>query len=238
MAFPDKLKCEVENYINKHHPNQAWWEQYFDIAFVSDVELAKRLVQEMMSIRTVYQLLEGLRAQNELLRAQSKIQIITYASVYEAILHHIIFKTDLKLNQEVINLLSKEKYVKRSLPMPHQNITHNGEIIYTMAKVPITREERYIKFEEILHVTQKLNLIDSSLYEDLLELYNLRNAIHIHAEIAKGINYQLEISKKAHKLIKPFKNQIIDGLKAHKLVDRKYNVKFSRKELIPKFDIQ
>ena len=88
MAFPENLKKEVEDYINKHHPNQAWWEQYFDFAFVNDTELAKRLVQEMMSIRTVYQLLEGLRAKNELLRAQTKIQIITYASVYEAVLHH------------------------------------------------------------------------------------------------------------------------------------------------------
>jgi len=232
MAFPENLKKKVEDYINKHHPNQAWWEQYFDIAFVNDTELAKRLVQEMMSIRTVYQLLEGLRAKNELLRAQTKIQIITYASVYEAVLHHVVFKTNLKLNHEVVNLLKKDKYVNRSLPKPYQNIVHNTETIYTMAKVSDTRDERYIKFEEILVVAQRLNLIDSSLYNDLLELYNLRNAIHLHAEIAKGVNYELEISKKAHKLIKPFKSQIIDGLKSHKLIDRKYNVRFSRKELI------
>ena len=62
MAFPDQLKIDVENYINKHHPNQALWEQYFDIEFVSDANLASRLVQEMMAVRTIYQLLEGLRA--------------------------------------------------------------------------------------------------------------------------------------------------------------------------------
>lgn len=232
MAFPKKLKDEVEEYINKHHPNQKWWEQYFDSIFVSDVELSKRLVQEMMSIRTVYQLLEGLRAKDELLRAQTKIQIITYASVYEAVLHHIIFKTNISTKPEVQDLLIKTKYVQRSLPAPNRNLTHNGETIYTMAKVPDVRDERYIKFEEILSAAKNLNLIDQDLFESLLELYNLRNAIHLQAEIAKGVNYQLEISKKAHKLLKPFKRQIIDGLKLHKIVDRKYNVRFSRKEII------
>ena len=101
-----------------------------------------------------------------------------------------------------------------------------------MAKVTGIRDERYIKFEEILLVGKTLSLIDQSLYDDLLELYNLRNAIHIHAEIAKGVNYELQISKKAHKLLKPFKSQIIDGLKRQKIVNRKYNVRFSRKELL------
>lgn len=232
MAFNSELKKAVEDYINKHHPNQEWWEQYFDSVFVSDPELSNRLVQEMMSIRTVYQLLEGLRAKNELLRAQTKIQIITYASVYEAVLHHIIFKTDLSLKQEVVQLLIKDKYVRRSLPAPHKNLIHCGEEIYTMAKVPDVRDERYIKFEEILLVSKDLKLIDKQLYDDLLELYNLRNAIHLQAEIAKGVDYQLVISKKAHKLLRPFKNQIIDGLKINKIVDRKYNVRFSRKEIV------
>lgn len=232
MAFPEKLKHEVETYMNKHHPNETWWNQYFDKELVADRELAGRLVQEMMALRTVYQLLEGLRAKNELLRAQTKIQIITYASVYEAVIHQVIFKTDLLNSHTVKKLLSKDKYVNRSLPKPHQNIIHNGEKIYTMAKVPDIKDERYIKFEEILSASKELKLIDESLFDELLELYNLRNAIHIHAEIAKGVTYELQISKKAHKLLKPFKRQIIDGLKQKKIVDRKYNVKFSRKETV------
>jgi len=232
MAFPEKLKLEVETYMNKYHPNVSWWNQYFDKELVADRDLAGRLVQEMMALRTVYQLLEGLRAKNELLRAQTKIQIITYASVYEAVMHQVIFKTDLVNSPEVKKLLTKDKYVNRSLPKPHQNIVHQGEKIYTMAKVSDIRDERYIKFEEILNTAKELKLIDESMFEDLLELYNLRNAIHIHAEIAKGVTYELEISKKAHKLLKPFKRQIIDGLKLKKIVDRKYNVKFSRKETI------
>lgn len=231
MAFPEKLKKEVEEYMNKHHQDKAWWERYFDKELVADLDLASRLVQEMIALRSIYQLLEGLRAKNELLRAQAKIQIITYASVYEAVAHQILFRTDLRNSAEVKKLLIKDKYVRRAMPKPCQNLTHNGEEIFTMAKVPDIRDERYIKFEEILSTAETLGLVDSSLHSDLLELYNLRNAIHIHAEIAKGVKYELEVSKKAHKLLKSFKSQIIKGLKAHKIVDRKYNVRFSRREI-------
>ena len=61
MAFPKELKKGVEEYMNKHHPNQEWWNKYFDNEFVADTDLANRLVQEMMAIRSIYQLLEGLR---------------------------------------------------------------------------------------------------------------------------------------------------------------------------------
>ena len=232
MAFSEELKLKVNEYINKHHPNEEWWRQYFDTPFVADTDLANRLVQEMMAIRSIYQLLEGLRVENKLLRAQAKIQIITYASVYEAVLHCVIFQTGLKDTSHVKNLLSQDKYVKRSLPEPYKNIVHCEENIYTMAKVEGRRDERYIKFEEILSVAKTLELIDDSLHNNLLELYNLRNAIHLQAEIKKGVVYELEISQKAHKLLKPFKRQIIEGLKRHKIVDRRYNVRFSRKEII------
>lgn len=43
---------------------------------------------------------------------------------------------------------------------------------------------------------------------------------------------EIFLSKKAHKLLKPFKRQLIDGLKLHKLIPRTYNVRFSRKEIV------
>ena len=100
-----------------------------------------------------------------------------------------------------------------------------------MAKVSSSRDERYIKFEEILNVAEQLNLIDSGLKADLLELYNFRNAIHLQAEINRNVIYELNTARKGHKLLKPFKQQIIDGLKKHGIVDRRYNVRFSRKEI-------
>ena len=131
MAFSEELKLKVNEYINKHHPNEEWWRQYFDTPFVADTDLANRLVQEMMAIRSIYQLLEGLRVENKLLRAQAKIQIITYASVYEAVLHCVIFQTGLKDTSHVKNLLTQDKYVKRSLPEPYKNIVHCEENLRT-----------------------------------------------------------------------------------------------------------
>ncbi len=70
---------------------------------------------------------------------------------------------------EVSNLLKYKKWVQRSLPSPNKDITHNGEDIFTMAKVSSRRDERYIKFEEILNAAEQLKLIDSGLKTDLLE---------------------------------------------------------------------
>lgn len=40
----------------------------------------------------------------------------------------------------------------------------------------------------------------------------MRNCIHIHAEIRKGLKYELEQSKKAYWRMKPFKDQVEQGL--------------------------
>lgn len=231
MAFPEKLKTDVLEYIEKHHPNRRWWEQYFDKPFISDSTLAVKLVDEMMSIRSIYQFLEGLR-EPTLIRAQAKFQIITYASVYEAVLHHLIFNTRLNTEDAVKKILCFETYVKRCLPSPFKDIKHNGEEIYTVAKVPKIKDERYVKFDDILTAAKELKLINHEMYDDLLALFSQRNAIHLQAEIAKGIQYEIKLSKKAHELLKPFKRQLVAGLKLHNIIPRTYNVRFTRKEIV------
>ena len=47
---------------------------------------------------------------------------------------------------------------------------------------------------------------------ELIELYSYRNGIHIMAEQRKGISYELELSKKAYRRMKPFIDQIKDKL--------------------------
>ena len=44
-----------------------------------------------MSARIIYKLLEGVGADEWLQRAQIRSQILSYASMYEAAIHHIIF---------------------------------------------------------------------------------------------------------------------------------------------------
>lgn len=48
---------------------------------------------------------------------------------------------------------------------------------------------------------------------ELIEIYGNRNGIHLVAEQRKGINYELELSKKAYKRMQPFIEQIKQKLK-------------------------
>ena len=62
----------------------------------------------------------------------------------------------------------------------------------------------------------KINEIN--LCEDLIKIYELRNAIHIHAELKKDIDYHLYMSKLAYKRMKPFIEQIKRKLKQDNMI--------------------
>lgn len=51
-----------------------------------------------------------------------------------------------------------------------------------------------------------------SLPEELIEIYSYRNGIHLIAEQRKGISYEINLSKKAYRRMKPFIEQIKEKL--------------------------
>ena len=51
------------------------------------------------------------------------------------------------------------------------------------------------------------------IFEDIKEIYRYRNGVHIAAEQNKNIKYELELSRKAYRRIKPFFEQIGNKLK-------------------------
>jgi hypothetical protein len=54
-------------------------------------------------------------------------------------------------------------------------------------------------------------LIDDWLKDEIIEFYEARNAIHIHAEIRKSLDYQLDLSKRAYRRMEPFIEQITNN---------------------------
>ena len=89
MSFPPDVKAAVEEYARAHLPPDSWYTQFFD--FVADADLARRLAEEFKAARTVYKLFRGLDAVDWMQRAEVRIQVLQYASIYEAVLHHILF---------------------------------------------------------------------------------------------------------------------------------------------------
>ena len=56
-------------------------------------------------------------------------------------------------------------------------------------------------------------------YSELVRIYEVRNAIHLQAELKKEIAYQLQLSKIAYKRMVPFLAQIKAKLAKDKLID-------------------
>jgi len=62
-----------------------------------------------------------------------------------------------------------------------------------------------IRFDAKAQAAANFGLITTTLRDDLVEVFSARNAIHLHAEINKNLNYQLELSKKAYRRMQPLR---------------------------------
>jgi hypothetical protein len=69
-----------------------------------------------------------------------------------------------------------------------------------------------VRFDKKAECATTLGLIEPWLRDELIEFYEARNAIHIHAEIRKSLDYQLDLSKRAYWRMQPFKEQIMAAL--------------------------
>lgn len=214
MAFEKPVKDKITQYIGAHVGDEAWHIAYFD--FIDDTDLAKRLGEEFISTRYIYKMLEGLGADDWLQRAQIRNQILSYASIYEAVIHHLLF--DVFSSEPLV--LSLTKFVtKKQISIPansaallEKHLLHEGrKIIPTYEAIGRTDESK-VRFDKKAECAEALGLIEPWLKEELIEFYEARNAIHIHAEIRKSMTYQLDLSKRAYRRMQPFKDNIVAGM--------------------------
>jgi hypothetical protein len=153
-----------------------------------------------------------MQADDYLKIAQIRIQIIYYASIYEAVIHHVLFDL-LEDKNEVKDLYLTENYKRISVSKELEDLEHDGKKIYTVYKDTFTRDINQIRFEYKVDASIQLGLIDPTLGEELKKIYTLRNAIHLHAEIRKGIQYEIDMSLVAYRRMKIFREQITQGLR-------------------------
>jgi len=220
VAFSDGTRDAIKEYIDGHLADWEWHKNRF--SFISDHTLRDRLADEFISTRYVYKLLEGMAADDWLLRAQIRLQVLSYASIYEAVIHHILFD-DLSANPKVQALIEFKTKKQISIPAHKKAaleaaLEHDGkEIIPTYEGIGRTDESK-VRFEKKAECAAELGLIEHWLMEEIIEFYEARNAIHIHAEIRKSLDYQLDLSKRAYLRMEPFIEQVstnLDAVLAH-----------------------
>lgn len=211
MAFDPDTKDKVSRYINAHLGDEAWHLSYFD--FLTDKELARRLGEEFISTRHTYKYFEGMGAEGWLQRAQVRLQVLCYASIYEAVIHHLLF-VDLAANPSVIALTEFPTKKQISIPADSmaalaKHLEHDGKEIIPMFEAIGKTEETKVRFDKKVECAQALGILEDWLATELIEFYEARNAIHIHAEIRKSLAYEIDLARRAYMRLQPFKEQII-----------------------------
>lgn len=216
MPFEVKTTQDVIYYVTRDIADEAWHVDFF--RFISDVKLAQRLGEEFISTRCMYKILEGLAVTKWMLRAQVRQQVMSYASIYEAVLHHLLFSV-FSADPKVLAL--KQQMGRNDVSIPpaklallQSHLSHGGKPIYVTQDALKKVKETSIRFDKKAECARDLGLINQALMDDLIEFYEARNAIHIHAEIRKSLKYQIALSVKAYRRMEPFKNQIEKGLVA------------------------
>jgi len=211
MAFDVETKDTVSHYINAHLGDESWHLAYFD--FLTDKSLAQRLGEEFISTRHTYKYFEGMGAQGWLQRAQVRLQVLCYASIYEAVLHHVLFD-DLAENPSVIALT--EFPTKKQISIPAESLAvlskhlkHDGKDIFPTFEAIGRTDETKVRFDKKAECALSLGIIEDWLAAELIEFYEARNAIHIHAEIRKSMAYEIDLARRAYMRLQPFKDQLI-----------------------------
>ena len=238
MAFTEEIKKAIDEYCCRDLNNDEWYEKQFD--FIKDATLKNRIVCEFKNVRYIYKIFEGLSAKDELYLAEVRLQILMYASIYEAVIHYLLFEEYYKDKEQVKNSLIQTVHKPFDIPTAKQailesHLSHDGKRIIPHFETKKKRDITKIRFEEKCKLAFELGLLteipeqsetpstivtsedcqDMPMFcAELIRIYEIRNAIHIHAELKKDIDYHIEISKVAYRRMQPFVAQIKARLRA------------------------
>jgi len=213
MPFSESIQSAITVYIEKYTGDASFYEEYF--WFISDKELRTRLEDEFKSARYVYKLLEGMQAKDWLLNAEVRIQILLYASIYEAVLHHVLF-LDYADTAPVKRITTYEARKKINISGMIENqiikaYAPTGVIAVYQLESAKT-DQRKIVFEDKAATALELGLIDQPIYDVIVKVYSLRNAIHLHAELRRNIAYEIEAARDAYWHLQGFCRRIAERM--------------------------
>lgn len=218
MPFTPGTREEIICYCTNHLPEDDWYEEQFD--FINDEELRNRIIQEFKAIRFAYKLYEGISAADENLIFEVRNQIMAYASIYEAIIENVLesYYSDTKEYDALMHhiVLKKISIPQYKLDRLKKELEHDGKQIIPAYNARTKKEKPQVRFDDKCKAACKLGLIYSyekdgvsvNLPEEIIEIYGYRNCIHLIAERRKEITYELELSKKAYRRMKPFLEQV------------------------------
>lgn len=224
MPLEEKIKNAVYDYCNNHLPDESWYEDEFE--FIEDATFRNRIIEEFRGIRFAYKLYEGIEAKAENQIFEVRHQIFSYATIYEAVIHYVLYtyydKTDAFHNLQYHTTLAKVDIPGSKLAILNKELSHDGKSIVPMYMKERKKDDSQIRFDDKCRTAEEIGLLykftnkdgeEIDLPSEIIEIYGYRNAIHLVAEQRKGIAYEPELSKRAYRRMRPFIDQIKSKLR-------------------------
>ena len=140
MAFSKEIKKEIEQYSSNHLPLDSWYENEF--SFIQDIWLRKRIIEEFKTVRFAYKLYEGIEATGENLLFEVRNQILSYASIYEAVIETVL-NTYYSNTSEFESLMYYVIPIKITIPKTKQEKMQNI--------LSHDKDETYLVWEDSSH---------------------------------------------------------------------------------------
>ena len=223
MPFSEQVRTTIYDYCENHLADEAWYNNEFD--FIEESTIRKRIIEEFKGIRFAYKLYEGISATDENRIFEVRHQILAYASIYEAIIHFVLYtyyQDTVEFHKMQYHTVpTKMSICERQMIEVKKILSQQNEHIYIYHNQERKKDESQVRFDDKCRAAEALGLIRKfvsdqreviDLPAEIIEIYGYRNAIHLVAEQRKGIQYELVLSKKAYRRMRPFVDQIKAGL--------------------------
>jgi hypothetical protein len=188
MPFSESLAQEVDKYARSDLSGGLDWHISQFSFLADDSRLQQRVGEEFFTARCLYKLLERVHLDDPwAVSAQARLQVLQYASIYEACLHHVLFKI-LQNNPRVQELGKYTSLKLYDVPTSKfKSFMHDSRQILAAYRAGSKAEISKIRFDDKVDTGVDLGIITASLGEDLKNIYEARNSIHIHAELKKNL---------------------------------------------------
>jgi hypothetical protein len=209
MPFSESLAQEVDRYAKSDLPGDLIWHINQFSFLADDPRLQRRVGEEFFTARYLYKLLEGIHLDDQwAVSAQARLQVLQYASIYEACLHHVLF--ELSQHDPRVQRLGKYTSLKPYdvPPSKFKSFEHDGHQIVSAYRADSKGDISKIRFDDKVDAAVDLDMIAEPLGRDLKDIYEARNSIHLHAEIKKNLEFDLETGKLAYRRMQPFCDQL------------------------------
>jgi hypothetical protein len=206
MPLEEMLRNSIQAYCKRDLPGDLKW-HVDQFSFITDLELQRRLGRAFYSARYVGKLMEALFASGDEIHPFVKFQIMQYASIYEAVVSHLLWGRYVE-HPEVKSLQTHKAYKPVNALSSLTSMKYGEEELFTCVYRDAKTQRNSIPFKDKVDCAVRIGFIEEAYSEDIKRIYELRNLAHIETEAEKQIEVELDQAKKAYWRIKPFIEKI------------------------------